>query len=425
MADYLKDLEYYSSIHQCYVIGEIIDIDDENNYVMKNKKDSTEETCESNNIRKITNISSTPLNECVCEYIKNEDEFIEVEVKETKGLFCILEMEDEEGNQSSFLSRKNKLRYIEYLPLEDYIREKYVNHIFEIGPKLSEWVGSDRFNAALKKVYEDNENYKLFYTQYPSDSPNFLRILCSTEKIDRAKLLFGMAIQKENKIISLNQDTEKIKTQLNDIKKKNQKVFINQKFIGLIIGKEGANIKNLKNKYGVNITIDQKKDKKLTQVIIKGEDGDKVEECSKEINVCEKIYELSESSVGDLKKRTNKLLEDYKLKYFFISNEEKKDDDGNIYKAPNVTIIGNNEYIEELYNKEIKDYENYNNNNYSNNNYDNYDNNYDNNYGNNYKYSSGTSYRQSNKRNNNYYNYYQDNYKKYNKGYSTRNSYYK
>ena len=46
MADYLKDLEYYSSIHQCYVIGEIIDIDDENNYIMKNKKDSTEEICD-------------------------------------------------------------------------------------------------------------------------------------------------------------------------------------------------------------------------------------------------------------------------------------------------------------------------------------------------------------------------------------------
>ena len=71
MADCLKDLEYYSSIHHCFVIGEIIDIDDEDNYVMKNKRDNNSEICESKNIRKITNISSTPLNECVCEYIKN------------------------------------------------------------------------------------------------------------------------------------------------------------------------------------------------------------------------------------------------------------------------------------------------------------------------------------------------------------------
>ena len=65
----------------------------------------------------------------------------------------------------------------------------------------------------------------------------------------------------EKKLISLSQDTEKAKNELNDVKKKNQKVLINQKYIGLIIGKEGVTIKNLKNKYGVNITI-EKKDKK-------------------------------------------------------------------------------------------------------------------------------------------------------------------
>ena len=99
-------------------------------------------------------------------------------------------------------------------------------------------------------------------------------------------------------------------------------------------------------------------------------------------------------------------MEDYNVKYFYISKEEKKDDDGNIFKAPNVTIIGNSEYIDNLYKNEIKGYNNYNNN-----------------YGNNYNYSS--SYRQSNKRyNNNYYNYNQDNYK-YNKGYNNNhNNYY-
>ncbi len=404
MADCLKDLEYYSSIHHCFVIGEIIDIDDEDNYVMKNKRDNNSEICESKNIRKITNISSTPLNECVCEYIKNEDEYIEVEVKETKGLFCILEIEDEEGNISTILSRKKQLRYIEYLPLEDYIREKYTNIIFSITPELSPWIGSDKFNLALKKIYETNENYKLFHTHFPSDSPKSLRLLCDANETERAKLLFGRAIEMEKKLISLSQDTEKAKNELNDVKKKNQKVLINQKYIGLIIGKEGVTIKNLKNKYGVNITI-EKKDKKSTQVIINGENGDKVEECAKEINLCEKIFEINESIVGDLKKKASKLMEDYNVKYFYISKEEKKDDDGNIFKAPNVTIIGNSEYIDNLYKNEIKGYNNYNNN-----------------YGNNYNYSS--SYRQSNKRyNNNYYNYNQDNYK-YNKGYNNHNNYY-
>ena len=417
MADCLQDLEYYSSIHKCYVLGDIIDIDDEDNYVMKNKKDNNSEICESRNIRKITNISSTPSNESQCEYIKSEDEYLEVEVKETKGLFCILEMEDEEGNVNTILSRQKQLRYIEYLPLDDYIREKYENITFQISPELSPWIGSDKFNSQLNRIYESSENHKLFHAHYPSDSPKTLRLLCDTNQAERAKLILESAIKMEKKLILLNKDTEKSKNELNEYKKKNQKVLINQKFIGLIIGKDGASIKNLKSKYGVNITIDTKKDKKVTQVVIQGENGDKVEECVKEISLCEKIFEISETCANDLKKRVGKLMEDYNVKYIFISKEEKKDDEGKIYKAPNVTIIGNSEYVDNLYNNEIKDYDKYD----SYNNYDNY-NNYDD-YGNNY---NSSSYRQSNKRYNNYYNNYnnrQDNYK-YNKGYNNRNSYY-
>ena len=47
MEDSLKDLEYYSSIHHCWAIGSIIDIDDEDNYIMKNKNDDSTEICES------------------------------------------------------------------------------------------------------------------------------------------------------------------------------------------------------------------------------------------------------------------------------------------------------------------------------------------------------------------------------------------
>ena len=414
MEDYFKDLEYYSSINHCYLIGDIIDIDDEDNYVMKNKKDNTEEICESKFIRKITNISSTPLNESICEYIRNEDEYLQAEIKETKGQFCILEIEDEEGNQSTILSRQKQLRYIEFLPIEDIIIGKYENIIFPITPELSEWINSDRFNLIKKKIIGDNENSKFLYTHYPSESPKSFRILCDAKYSERAKLLFNTAIEHEKKLISLSQDTEKYKNELISVKKKNQKVYVNQKHIGLIIGKEGANIKSLKNKYGVNITIDSKNNKKMAQVIIKGENGDKVEECAKEINICEKIFEIKENRVGDLKKRANQIVEDYKLKYFYISNEEKKDDDGNIYKAPNVSVIGKSENIDEFYDNEI---------NKENDNYDNYTN--YNNYGNNGYYSTST-YRQSNKRyNNNYYNNYNNynsNSYKYNKSYS--NHYY-
>lgn len=411
MEDRLNDLEYYSSIHHCYVIGDIIDIDDEENYIMKNRNDSTEEICEAKNIRKITNITSTPINEgneCICEYMKNDEEFLEVEIKEKKGLFYILEIEDEEGNQSTILSRQKQLRYIEYVPIEDFIQEKYVNVIIDMPTELSSWIGSERFNDVLKRIKggEENDN-KLFYSYYPSDSPKFLRILCDSEKRELAKLMLTTAMEKEKQLTSLNQDTENRKKQLEDAQKRNKSVYINQKFVGLIIGKEGSNIKNLKSKYGVNITIAPKKDKndkKPTKVIITGENGENVEECAKEINVCEKIFEIPESSVGDLKKRANKLIEDYKVKHFFISNEEKKDDEGVTYKAPNVSIIGNSEYIDDLYNNEIKDYDSYKTSN------------------NNYNYSSGT-YRKSSKRYNNYYNNYQDSYNY--KGYNNYNSYYK
>jgi len=404
MEDSLKDLEYYSSIHSCFVLGDIIGIEDEESYRMKNKKDGNEEICESKNIRKITNISSTSLNEGICEYIKNEDEFLEVEIKEEKGQFCILETEDEEGNQSTFLSRKNQIRYIEYIPIEDFITDKYNNVILDMPPGLESWIGSERYDDVIKHLRGDEStgetesSSSLFLTCYPSESPKFLRVFCDNDKKDIAKLLLSTAMEREKKLTSINQDKENSKKQLEDVQKKNQSFYINQKYIGLIIGKEGANIKNLKSKYNVNITIDSKKtkDKNMSKVIITGDDGNNVEACSKEINVVERIFELPENSVGDFKKRTSKIIEEYNIKFFFISNEEKKDDNGKVYKAPNVSIIGNNEYIEQLYNNEIKDYGKYNNN-----------------YGG-YKYSSNTYNRQRSYGYNNYYNY--------NKGYN--NNYY-
>ena len=154
----------------------------------------------------------------------------------------------------------------------------------------------------------------------------------------------------------------------------------------------------------------KKTDTKPIKVTISGDDGDKVEECAKEINYVEKIFEIPESSVGDLKKRSAKLIEKYKIKNLFVSEEEKKDDEGNVYKAPNVTIIGNSEFIDELYNNEIENYHSYNNS-YDNNNYNynsgtykggrrNNNNYYNNNYGQNY---NQNSYKYNNNKNYNYY----------------------
>ena len=234
-----------------------------------------------------------------------------------------------------------------------------------------------------------------------------LRVVWNKEKKDVGKLFSGKAIEGEKILTSVNRDKENSKKELEDVRKKNKTFFIPQKFVGLIIGKDGINIKNLKSKYGVNITIDSKKvnEKKSSKVIITGENGENVEECSKEINVVQKIYEISENCSIDIKKRANNLMESYKLKMIYVSNEEKKDDNGNVYKAPNVECIGNEDYIEDFYNNEIKDYDSYS-----------YENHYNNNY------TSGSSHRQNNRRYNNYYGY-QNNYKSY-KGYNSYNNYY-
>ena len=410
MSDYFKDLEYYSSIHNSYVYGEIIDIREDDGYLMKNKKDGTEETCKSKHIRKVTNVSPNSLEKGTWEYIKSEDEYIEVKIKEQKGLFYILELIDEEGNSSTMLSRKKNLRCINYIPLDDYLEDKYENIILDIPPELTSWINSEKFEELIQQIKDetskDSENSsEIFIDSYPSEEPSSLRILCDSEQSDFVKLLLTEAMNNEKKLCNVNKDKENSKKELEDVKKKNKTFTIPQKFVGLIIGKEGANINNLKSKYGVNITIDSKniKDKKFAKVIVTGDNGDNVEECSKEIDIIQKIFEISENCATDIKKRVNNLMETFKIK-IYISYEEKKDDD-KVYKAPNIECIGNEEYINDFYEKEIKYYDNYE-------------------YGNDYKnnnYSSGY-YRQNNKRYNNY-NGYHNNYKSY-KNYNSYNNYY-
>jgi hypothetical protein len=414
MSDCLKDFEYYSLIHNSYVYGEIVGIQEENSYILKNKKDGTEEICESNSIRKITEISQNAIDNGQWEFIKGEDEFLEATIKEQKGLFFIIELTDEDGNSSTKIARQKELRCINYIPIDEFLEDKYANIFFEIPSELSSWIDSEKFKEITDKIKEeiskDNENSELFIVSYPENEDTSLRILCNSEKKDFVKLYLDAAIEGEKKLSSVNRDKENSKKELEDVKKKNKTFFIPQKFVGLIIGKDGINIKNLKNKYGVNIAIDSKKvnENKLSKVIITGDNGDNVEECTKEIDVAQKIYEISEKCSIDIKKRANSLMESYKIKMIYVSNEEKKDDDGNVYKAPNVECIGNEEYIEEFYNNEIKDYDNF----------DKYS------YGNHHNnYNSGSSYRQNNKRYNNNYYGYQNNYKSH-KNYNSYNNYY-
>jgi hypothetical protein len=411
MSDYLKDLEYYSSSHNCYVYGNIIGIKDNDNYIIKNIKDGKEEICDSHSIRKVINISKESQEKGIWEYIKGEDELLEVTIKEQKGLFYIIELTDEEGNTSTKLARQKELRCINYIPFKDLIEDKYANIFFDIPSELSSWIDSEKYNEIIKDIQEktskDSESPEIFIISYPDEEPSSIRVFCNADKKDFIDLYLCTAINGEKELTSVNKDKENSKKELEDVKKKNKTFFIPQKFAGLIIGKDGINIKNLKSKYGVNITIDSKKvnEKNLAKVIITGSNGEKVEECSKEIDVVQKIFEISENCATDIKKRANSLMETYKIKMIYVSFEEKKDDNEQIYKAPNVECIGNEEYIDKFYNKEIKGFVEYN-------------------YGGSYSnYSSGSSFKQNNRKYNNNYYGYQNKYKHY-KGYNTYNNYY-
>ena len=99
----------------------------------------------------------------------------------------------------------------------------------------------------------------------------------------------------------------------------------------------------------------------------------------------EKYYELRQGKDFELKKNSIRIMNDYNLKTFFISNKDVQDDNGKNYKAPNLKIVGPSEYLNDIYYKELKYYINtgYNNNG----NYNNY-----NRHNNNYKYNKNNYY---------------------------------
>jgi len=411
MSDIFNDLEYYSSIHNCYTYGDLIGIQEEDSYIMKNKKDGKEEICDSDYIRKILNISTESQENGICEFIRGEDEFLEVKIKEKKGLFYIIESTDEEGNTSTRIARQKDLRNIKCVPFNDLIKDKYENSYVDVPSELDSWINSEKYNEVIEQIKEhsseDSENSELFIISYQDNESSQLRIFSHPEKSQFAKMFFEAAIKKEKELTNVNKDKEKSKKELEEAKKKNKTFYIPQKFAGLIIGKKGINLNNLQKTYGVKIEIEQKivKENSQVKVIITGDNGNNVEECSKEIDVVQKIFEVSENCSIEIRKKTNSLKEKYRIKMIIVSNEEKKDDEDHAYKAPNVECIGYEEYIDEFYNNEIKDFDNYN-----------YENNYNNNY------SSGSNYRYNNKRYNNYYGYQNNSYQPYKK-YNSYNYY--
>ena len=385
MDKFLNDLEFYIEEMNGWIKGEIIGTYGEKSFIMTSPFIERNEIIPIENIRQITQISYEEFPNSSLEFEIEKGCFCEVEIKEKKGNFYLLIFK--RNPLLTKLSRKKNLRYTSSINLSIILQNEFSNIIVPVPKELSNWIQSERYNEMLQNLNEGSEGNSFFSNFFPSHQPSNIRILCLKDQSELIKMILGTSIENELKLKNISSDKDNSLKQLEDLQKKNKTFYINQKYIGMLIGSKGSNIINLKKKYSVNIIVDANNlnDKNEAKISISGEDVDNVEKCYIEMNISEKYYELRQGKDFELKKNTNRIMKDYNLKTFFISNKDVQDDNGKNYKAPNLKIVGPSEYLNDIYYKELKYYINtgYNNNG----NYNNY-----NRYNNNYKYNKNNYY---------------------------------
>ena len=385
MDKFLNDLEFYIEEMNGWIKGEIIGTYGEKSFIMTSPFIERNEIIPIENIRQITQISYEEFPNSSLEFEIEKGCFCEVEIKEKKGNFYLLIFK--RNPLLTKLSRKKNLRYTSSINLSIILQNEFSNIIVPVPKELSNWIQSERYNEMLQSLNEGSEGNSFFSNFFPSHQPSNIRILCLKEQSELIKMILGTSIENELKLKNISSDKDNSLKQLEDLQKKNKTFYINQKYIGMLIGSKGSNIINLKKKYSVNIIVDANNlnDKNEAKISISGEDVDNVEKCYIEMNISEKYYELRQGKDFELKKNSIRIMNDYNLKTFFISNKDVQDDNGKNYKAPNLKIVGPSEYFNDIYYKELKYYINtgYNNNG----NYNNY-----NRYNNNYKYNKNNYY---------------------------------
>ena len=368
-----QNLEYFSLLKNSWTKGKIIGISGEKNFILQSPYLSSSEIISLSHIRKIIHKSTTFFENSKIEFEKEKNFFIEVSIKEEKGKFLILI--DNNNTNNTYITHIKNLRYIQSQNITNLINENFISIFFDIPNELNDFVNSDKFVTILKSINVDENSNEFFYSFYD----NKLKVFCTKEKEEILKLIISTAIEKESKLRDVSNDKNNTLKILNDLQQKNKTFYVNQKLIGMIIGSQGSNIKNLKKKYNVNIIVESKivNDQNECKITVTGENGRNVEKCSKEINLVEKIFKIKKDY--ELKKNSQKIINDYNLKLFYINNKEVSDDFGNIYSPPSVTIRGSKDDVEQVYNNEIiyymynnNGYNNYNNNSYNRNNYKNY-----------------------------------------------------
>ena len=305
-----QNLEYFSLLKNAWTKGKIIGISGEKNFILQSPYLSSSEIISLSHIRKIIHESFTFFENSKIEFEKEKNFFIEVSIKEEKGKFLILI--DNNNTNNTYISHIKNLRYIQSQNITNLINENFNSIFFNIPNELNDFVNSEKFVSILKSINVDENSNEFFYTYYD----NILKVFCIKEKEEILKLIISTAIEKESKLRDVSNDKNNTLKILNDLQQKNKTFYVNQKLIGMIIGSQGSNVKNLKKKYNVNIIIESKivNDKNECKITVTGENGRNVEKCSKEINLVEKIFKIKKDY--ELKKNSQKIINDYNLKLF-------------------------------------------------------------------------------------------------------------
>lgn len=359
MDKYFTDIEYFSDLtktwSECIISGiygekSFTLIPKSNNDIKSNSSKNTI-VIPIENIRKIIQISSSPFDSSSSEYNVSTNNFAECKIKNQKGNFFSLTLPE---TKSTILSRANQMRYVSSIPLTNIISDNFTNLIFKIPTELSsKWSNESHYEELIKHLYKDIEDTNIpsiYIKCFPKNNPTILRALCLKEKADIAKVIIDTALENEIQLSRVIDETNRTIEQVKDVQKKNKIFNVNKKFLGILIGKQGANIKNLKKQYNVEIIINSKyqNENSEAQVTISGEDANKVEQCTIEMNLVEKIYELKKGSEYQVQKILKKAYNQYQIKKFLLSYEDYKSEEGDFYAGPNVSVIGPKKYIDEL-----------------------------------------------------------------------------
>lgn len=344
MDGFLTNLEFLNSSHNTWSPCSIIGTFGEKSFVVEKKNKSTD-IAPIEQIRQIIKVSPTEIPNSSTEYESSPEEFISCQIKKHQGKFFSLTLKD---NQV-ILSRENNLRYIQTLPLSQIINTHFSNISIPIPSELSTRTNSENFKEMIKNIQEENnEQYLFYYNIYPTDKPKYLRLFCLKEKSEIIKIIIETAIDNELKLCHISNDKNLMKQQIEDVKNKNKIIYINPKYVGIIIGTQGVNLKKLKKQYKVNIFIDNnsKNEKGEVKVSISGDNTENVEACADECNFVEKHIPVKIGQENNLKKMALKMNSTYGLKSFYVNFNDIELDDENILPAPSVSVLGPEKYID-------------------------------------------------------------------------------